>query len=697
MVSARFSKTLPSFRHPAHRLPALLVCGISALVPQLANATSIDPRSIAAKSLEELLQTPVSIATRTEETFTTAPSSVTVFTRSEIGNMGIRTVEELLNYVPGFQSVRTASRSYYSVASRGRNSPQLSNDILFMINGRRLNDDFSGAALIFDRYLSTGNVQRVEVIRGPGSALYGSNAFLGVVNIITAMDLDELSISAGEPGYRAGHVNLSTSSEGLETAFFLGGFTDDGEKFSDRSSPVGASTRDPRQSLQAYGSVATGRLRLDARYSKTDIEDFWLFTTVPASEINDYESTDYSVDLAYTLAETERAKLNVSGGYRKIDSKSRVLILPREVMLPFNLARLTEGTDPFIGGPSVELSATEFRLDGSLRADTAHDLSAGLEYRRTDFEKLKNSNNYETLDVLDALILGEPGPIRFYDDVIETADFGPTGSHRTVWGGYLQDVYSISERTRATLGLRYDHYSDVGGNLSPRLAVVHSAPHGATYKLMYGEAFRAPTISELATVNTPTVVSNPDLDPERVKTLELAWLQRYGNVQTTLTGYYSRIEDQIRSVPVAGDDPRRTFINGDSEDLSGVELEIHADLTDRLFVRATAAHMLELPEDPRNASRNLASVIVNYRRGDWNLNLNGYHQSSVETQTEPVQKLEGHWLFNLNVRRDIDRLTLFGTVDNILNEDYATFTRTPIPGGTPNRGRTFRAGIEYRF
>lgn len=697
MVSARFSKTLSGSEQPATRLAALVISGMLLLAPQHPVAAEVDPRSIAAKSLEELLQTPVSAATRTEETFTSAPSSVTVFMRSEIENMGIRTVEELLNYVPGFQSVRTASRSYYSVASRGRNSPQLSNDILFMINGRRLNDDFSGAGLIFDRYLSTGNVQRVEVVRGPGSALYGSNAVLGVVNIITALDLADMSVSAGEPGYRAGHVNLSTATEEVEAAFFLGGFTDDGESFLDRSSPVGASTRDPRQSLQAYGSVATDRLRLDARYSKIDIENFWLFTTVPANEINDYEATDYSVDLAYTITETERAKLGVSGGYRNIDSESRVFILPSEVMLPFNQAGLTEGTDPFIGGPSVALSTWEFHLDGSLRAGTAHNLSGGLEYRRTDFDKLKNANNYETLDILDALLLGEPGPIRFYGDVIETADFGPTGSDRTVWGGYVQDVYSISERTRATLGLRYDHYSDVGGNLSPRLALVHSAPHGATYKLMYGEAFRAPTISELATVNTPTVVSNPDLDPERVRTLELAWLQRYGNVQTTLTGYYSRIEDQIQSVPVGGGDPRRTFINGDGEDLSGVELEVNADLTDRLYVRATAAHMFQLPEDPRNASRNLASVIVNYRRGDWNLNLNGYHHSSVETQTKPVQTLDGHWLFNLNVRRDIGRLTLVGSVDNLLDEEYATFTRTEIPGGTPNRGRTFRAGIEYRF
>ena len=374
---------------------ALLLSAVAGMALEEGYAQGIDPRSIAAKSLEELLQTSVSVATRSEETFITAPSSVTLFTRSEIRNMGIRTVEELLNYVPGFQSVRTASRSVFSTASRGRNSTQLSNDILFMINGHRLNDDFSGAALLFNRYLTTGNVEQVEVIRGPGSALYGSNAFLGVVNIVTATDLKEISLSAGDLGYRAGHVNWSTSDKSFTTAFFLGGFTDDGEKFADTSVPAAASTRDPRESVQAYATVATDRLRLDARYSSIDIEDFWLFAVTPSSETNDYESRDYSADLSYAFFDSDRARLSASAGYRKIYNDSRLVILPAETMLSLNEAGLTDGTDPFVGGPVVELSQTQLRLDGRYTASAAHTLTGGLEYRRTDFDKLKNSNNYE--------------------------------------------------------------------------------------------------------------------------------------------------------------------------------------------------------------------------------------------------------------------------------------------------------------
>lgn len=699
MVRDSFSKNLLAPARPSSSLATFLRSVLACLLPlQPGHAADLDAKSVAGRSLEELLQTTVSVATRAEETFVSAPSSVTVFTAAEIRNMGIRTVEELLNYVPGLQATRTASRSTFSTAIRGRNnSSRLSNDILFMINGHRLNDDFSGAALVFNRYLTTANLEQVEIIRGPGSALYGSNAFLGVVNMVTSTDHNDVSLSAGDLGYRAAHANFSAAANGVRTAFFLGAFTDDGEKFIDTSGVAQASTRDARNSLQAYATVEADALRLDGRYSRIDLEDFWLFGTTPSSELNESRSEDYSADLSYAFIETDRARLSASAGYREIRSKNRILILPEDTMLALNAARLTDGADAYIGGPVAELSQTQLALDGHYKAGEAHELTAGLEYRRIDFGKLKNSNNYETLDIIETLFRGNPGPIRFYGDIVETADFGPTGSHRTIWSGYLQDVFRMNDSTKATFGLRYDHYSDFGSNVSPRLALVHSTARGATFKLMYGEAFRAPTVTELDTRNSPTLLSNPDLDAEKVRTFELAWLQEFRNVQTILTGYYSRIEDQILRTSIPGEDTRQTLVNGPGQDLSGVELEVHAELSDRWFLRATASHMFDLPEDPRNASRSLASLILNYSQDDWNVNLNGYYQASVETRTDPVEELDGYWLFNLNVRRDLGRLSLAGSIDNLFDEDYATFTDTQIPGGTPNRGRTYRLALEYHF
>ncbi|MDQ7090431.1 MAG: TonB-dependent receptor plug domain-containing protein [Methylococcales bacterium] len=136
--------------------------------------------------LSDLEEVMVSVATKTNKNIKTVPSSVTVFTAVEIRSMGIKSVQELLNFVPGFQSTRESRVNQGSmVSARGASTPQTSYNILFMLDGHRLNDVSSGGAMIANRYLTTANIKQIEVIRGPGSALYGTNAFSGVVNIIT--------------------------------------------------------------------------------------------------------------------------------------------------------------------------------------------------------------------------------------------------------------------------------------------------------------------------------------------------------------------------------------------------------------------------------------------------------------------------------------------------------------------------------
>jgi iron complex outermembrane receptor protein len=649
---------------------------------------AVDLKAVAEMPLEQLLSVPVSVASLRAESFVDAPSSVTVFTRREILAMGVRSVEELLNFVPGMRSVRTASRDAYAVGARGRNSGQLSNDILFLIDGRRLNDDFSGTAVLFNRFLSTGNVRQVEVIRGPGSALYGSNAFVGIVNIVTATDLDEAFVGVGER-LAEGYLAVSGGSADYNASLFVSGLDDDGQDYDDPAAP-GAGASDPRQALSAFATLETRRLRVDLRHARFRVEDFYVYGTTPANDINEYQSEDTAFAVDYALVEDATSKLNVVGSWRRIDNEGL-----GEAFSAAEMAALFCGGDssacpaPLNGGSVARLTEWSIALEGVQRWNDRHQLFAGLSFRSTRFDTLRNQNNYDTLEVI-----GGVSPPTYYGRVVDGAEIGPEGDARDILSAYVQDRIRLADDLNATVGVRIDHYSDVDTTVNPRAALVYKAAPRSTLKLMYGEAFRAPTVLELELKNSPQTVGNPDLDPEKIRTLEFAWLQEFGRAHVTATGYYSRLEDQIVR---AGSTNPFTFENGDSEDLSGVEFELGADLTPALSLRATYAHAFDLAERPRTMPRDTASLILNHRAGRLTGNLNMTWRSSLETDTPAPETLDAALEANINLRYRLGYATLVGSVYNLTDEDVGDFAQTDIPGGSPRRGRSFRVGVEIPF
>lgn len=587
------------------------------------------------------------------------------------------------------QSARTANRDSHSLAVRGRNQQRYGTDVLFMINGRRLNEDHSGSASLFNRFLSTANLERVEVIRGPGSALYGSNAFLGVVNMITTTDLNDVYLGAGDPGLHQGHVNVSTEGDGWRGSLFAAAFEDEGERF---TAPTGAGIRDPQRGMTAQGTLEAGRLRLEARLQGSRVDDFWLYARPQPSEANRLETDDGWVAGEWRLIERVETRLTASALWRRTTLDSLVEVIPQTQMLLLNLLRITKGTEPFLTKNRVDQDTLEANLDGSHRTGP-HQISAGIGFRRVDVDTFDAASNYSDTD-LERLLQTGRGTLQWYGGAFVTTDLAALADHREILDAYVQDQVALGSGLHATAGLRWDDYEGESSNLSPRLALVWQAPFGSAFKLMYGEAFRVPTLSEEVVV---TRSGSPALDPERVRTLEAAWLHDFGRANINLTGFHSRIRDTIGPV-LLGPRGVQTYANLGDETLAGLELEAVVHLTDRLSLRLTGAHMLTLPDSPQTAARNLASFVVNYDAGGWNLNLNGWWHDEVET-TPLGERLDPYLLANLNLRWQPvpGPVTLVAAVDNLFDEDYATFVRTAVPGGTPNRGRTFRFGAELAF
>ncbi len=627
-------------------------------------------------NLEQLLMVEISVASKTGQTTSEAPSSVTVFSRQEILETGIHSLEELLNFVPGFQTFHAGiTGKSYMVAGRGQSTAPTSYNILFLLDGQRLNDDATGGALLLNRLISLANVKQVEVIRGPGSALYGTSAFTGVVNIVTETGLSEAYAGAGNLDGRKFYANLSHAGECSKVSLFASHYSDDGDiygsDFTHMVNPAEDSTRDPYQADEFYLTWEWDKkLRVNARYMQNHADDFTSFSTV-ANGLNKAKNRHNFINFSYQLFDSEQWGLAVSGGYAEMKWKSQ----------------LKRASSPFLGGSDSEQTESNIGLEGHYHFSNGHQLLAGLLVRHLDLKK-------------HFLLSNKPSNGGELVRTIPLAEL----SVRKVFGIYLQDQYQINTRLSMTLGLRYDHYSDFGGTANPRAALSWSPDADNTFKLMYGEAFRAPSKVQLGT-DSNLDSGNPDLYPETIQTFELAWQKQYSKGHTGITWFHSHTKNRIGYIldknTISG-----TRFNNDSQTLTtgGFELEAGLEI-DRFRLRATYTLLTDTEENPRHVSDQALTLIANYTYRDWNLNLSGYHFSDMEqfgldTAKRPVYRiLDGYQVWHSAVRYTLNKkFTLTARVNNLFDKDYAhPVGGIVFPDGIPNRGRSYLVGMEMQF
>ncbi len=157
------------------------------LISSRCQAVSLD--DLFSLTLAELTRVTITTSTLHDETLHSTPSSISVITSQDIDRLGVFRLEQLMNYIPGFQAYRTDQLGLQTTfSSRGRRLGSAGREVLILLNGLRLNGGWAGGMADIDTYISLENIEQVEFIRGAGSAIYGSNAFLGTINIITKSD-----------------------------------------------------------------------------------------------------------------------------------------------------------------------------------------------------------------------------------------------------------------------------------------------------------------------------------------------------------------------------------------------------------------------------------------------------------------------------------------------------------------------------
>lgn len=619
--------------------------------------------------LEALLGTEISTASKYEQTSREAPASVTVVTAEEIERFGYRTLEEVLQNVRGFYT--SNDRNYGYLGVRGFSRPTDYNSrILLQINGHDMNENFYGSMSISSELgFNLDAVERIEIVRGPGSSLYGTGAMFAVVNIIpkagNATDGLRVAVEAGDFGRQwSSLVYGKELANGVEVSV-AGQWADvDGEnqyyeEFDDPETNNGVfENGDWDDFFSGYASVKAGGFQALGYFVSRE-------KGIPTAPWD----TNFNDSRARTVDEWAILDLKYRhdiGADKSFTVRGYLDDYYYEGDYPYELLYLDENNGEWWG---VETELTwDLEANNRLIVGAEFQDHTRAHYRAWDDEEV------------------------YFDDDIPY----------DVVSLYLQDAYQITRDLSLTLGLRYDDFSDVGSSTTPRLALVYHPTKKSTLKALYGEAFRRPNHYEVYFADGLFSVGNPDLEPEEIRTTELVWEQQLsGSLYGTVSVFRYDMENLITGVLLP--DELVQFQNIEDVESNGFELELNLRLDNRTLAYLSYSYQetedQELGEPLTNSPQHLARLgfsapFLDHFFGGAQLRYESERVSVYDTELDSYLVTDLHF----STRPLFGRTRLWLHLDNLFDEEFET------PGGFEHYqdglrqdGRNYRLGIEYRF
>ncbi|MBI5634263.1 MAG: TonB-dependent receptor [Nitrospirae bacterium] len=547
------------------------------------------------------------ISTRRAIPLLKAPAIATVITDGEIRNMGARTLMDVLKLVPGM-GVAITDQGFFRLEVRGTVTGP-SEKGLIMIDGHGLNRNISGSALpFFLDHLSVDNIKKIEIVRGPGSALYGSNAFVAVINIITksAEDLEGADVSVSGGSFDTRKYNLfagKTFNNGLKISGSIDYMKTDGPDLRikrDRLSGTPFTTAPGRADTRFEGTgiffeASYKNLTYRSQYLAND-RGAYIGLGYALTDFNSIKSKNFWQELSYRHSFTEKfsSKMKLYYDYFKQDWLVKVFPDGFAGSFPNGMIGGPKARDRTIGG--------EIQLDYSI-ADSNH-LLAGIEYEELKQYDVKAISNFN------------PNTGAYLGPVQDISSWGNwnRNARRNIFAAYFQDEWEIKDNVNLTAGVRYDHYSDFGDTTNPRLGIVWRFFENAEFKLLYGQAFRAPTFTELYTINNPTIMGNPELAPEKIKTYEASVGYNYSErFRIDLNYFHNDVDDLIVRDPSTSP---ATYANLGRAEIDGIEAVLSCKYSKDNYWKI--AYSWQDPRDSHTGEKipfvpgNRASASVNY-------------------------------------------------------------------------------------
>lgn len=474
------------------------LCVVLAVICSCGSLRAGDFNDFAELDLEAMLNTEIVSAAKRTQKLSESPNAIFVITEEDIRRSGAVDLPDLFRMVPGLDVVN-AYGSCYGVSARGFNE-RFAQRMLILIDGRSVYTSFFGGVFWEDEQVFLEDIERIEIIRGPGATLWGANSVNGVINIITKDTAKNQTIMlTGKAGSKTFRENVTQFSGPLAGKFSLnltGGYRED-----EGARGTNDFRRVPKATGKAqYALSENSTLSFLAGVNESEI-GLELSKYTPRTDAN-VRSNYQMLQWKYTLSDTSEVNLRTYRDYYEVNSHDRSV--------------------------AIEEEKYHLELEQTFALGTRNNLVWGTNYRTTE---------------ADSSFLH---PSRDHDDIV---------------GLFLQDELTILDSLKLTTGIKYERNSFTGGDWAPRACVIYSPFANHHFRFSVSKAYRTPSYVEnsfrvvrrlpppLPALPLLTVVGNEHLDPEDMTAFELGYrtnlLNRVGiNVEL----YYNEIDDVIENV-----------------------------------------------------------------------------------------------------------------------------------------------------
>ncbi len=634
-------------------------------------------------------------ATRKPQTAQMAPASIVVLKARELENRPVTTFDQALESVPGLSVHRAAGISVQSLSIRGSSDVAgggVGNRILLMVDGRpALTSDAGGA---FWALVPTNFIDRIEVVKGAFSSLYGSTAMGGVVNVITSRPTYH---SQGNLKFQYGFFENPVSNQQYTEDLRLqsrmeANYSGANGRFSylfsaSRQSSDGHSEQAAYTFYNLYGkffynlnNTRNLEVTLGGGSAENDYPHAWLNTNQPLRVRSKYrddlqDKQQFNLDIHYWAVPNHRSKYSSRFYYYRTDATSQFNPDDPDLLIP--------GNEPF-----------------GLETNSIGDKFGNI----TQFDMAIGDRNY--------LITGIDMQI---DKVASSPDSILYGRQQVNnFAVYAQNELKLHSKFTTTLGLRFDHNHLIAGKtiseFSPKVSFLYTPTPEVSWRVLFGQAFRAPTIAErffkVELGGGILFLQNPDLDAEQMNfSFEsgLRW-RIHRNIDFDIAYYRYQYRDLIYWVDITQEFnvsfPYFQVRNLNEALTQGIETTITARWSNwfRGFLNYTYLNAKDLSEDRLDDVLAYRPEHSFYASGDFNwnrftLHLNGRYRSDIEEVfLFPLQAPEAFTVFNSKLRVSLaNSVDLSLSINNLLNSEYEELARYRMPM------RNWMLGAAYRF
>lgn len=655
----------------------------------------------------------ISLATGSRQAVNRAPAVTSVITSADIEALGVEDLDGVLEVIAGIH-VSYSSISFNPIYTIRGIYSEFNPQVLVLVNGVQITNLFLGNRGQAWAGMPINNIARIEVIRGPGSALYGADAFSGTINIVTktSSDIDGLEVGGRVGSYnsreawflkggRLGGVNMALSVEWRTT--------DGYRETVDVDAQTGFDSLFSTNVSLAPGPVNARRNAVETRLDLS--RDDWRVRlgyqarrnvgsgagAAQALDPQGYgESDRFNADVSYDKTDF-RPDWQVMGqlSYFNVNTIYALTLYPPGVSFPTGV--FPQG---LIGNPAVYERHVRFSTAAVYTGFANHRVRLGVGLNEGRIYKVAESKNFDTGPG------GLPIPLGSVIDVSDDPTRVFIRPHtRTVVYALAQDEWSFAPDWSITAGVRHDAYSDFGGTTNPRLALVWQSSFTLTSKLLYGRAFRAPAFAELYNINNPVALGNATLKPETIDTVELAFDYRpMDSFRSGLNFFRYEMSDIIRFVSDPAPATSKTAANQGMQNGYGLEWEMRWNVARDVDVKANYAWQHSTDETGArvaNVPRHQLYAQVDWRfLPYWNVNSQVNRvMSRVRAMGDGRADIADYTVVNMTLRRKnvMDGFDVGLIIHNLLDADVRE--PSPAPGfirdDLPMPGRS--AYVEFRY